>query len=89
MIFEPLTIAIFQLCLLPKMRLSLDLEGRYTGYKWTLKKDGNGIVVSSDSLSISENAKCRIHLRFEFYDLKSKIQVIKFKNMKFGENFQQ
>ena len=34
--FEPLTIAIFQLCLLPKMRLSVDLEGRYTGYKSTL-----------------------------------------------------
>ena len=32
-IFEPLTIAIFQLCLLLKMRLSVDLEGRYTGYK--------------------------------------------------------
>jgi len=31
-IFEPLSIAIFQLCLLPKMRLSVDLEGRYTGY---------------------------------------------------------
>ena len=31
-IFEPLTIAIFQLCLLPKMRLSVVLEGRYIGY---------------------------------------------------------
>ena len=31
-IFKPLTIAIFQLCLLPKMRLSVDLEGGYTGY---------------------------------------------------------
>ena len=36
-IFEPLTIAIFQLCLLPKMRLSVDLEGRYTGYKCLYK----------------------------------------------------
>ena len=35
-IFEPLTIAIFQFCLLPKMRLSVDLEGRFTGYKYTL-----------------------------------------------------
>jgi hypothetical protein len=26
-------ISIFQLCLLLKMRLSVDLEGRYTGYK--------------------------------------------------------
>ena len=26
-------IAIFQSCLLPKMRLSVVLEGRYTGYK--------------------------------------------------------
>ena len=34
MIFEPLTIAIFQLCLLPKMRLSVDLKGRLTGYKF-------------------------------------------------------
>ena len=32
-IFEPLRIAIFQLCLLQKMRLSVDLEGRFTGYK--------------------------------------------------------
>ena len=32
-ISEPLMIAIFQLCLLPNMRLSVDLEGRYTGYK--------------------------------------------------------
>ena len=32
-IFDPLTIAIFKLCLLPKMRLSVNLEGRYTGYK--------------------------------------------------------
>ena len=31
-IFKPLTIAIFQLCLLPKMRLSVELEGRFTGY---------------------------------------------------------
>ena len=35
-IFEPLTIAIFQLCFLPKMRLSVDLEGRFTGYYWPL-----------------------------------------------------
>ena len=27
-------IAIYQSCLLPKMRLSIVLEGRYTGYKW-------------------------------------------------------
>ena len=33
-IFEPLTIAIFQLRLLPKMRLSVDLEGRFTGYMY-------------------------------------------------------
>ena len=32
-IFEPLTIAIFRLCLLPKMRLSVDLEGRCTAYQ--------------------------------------------------------
>ena len=32
-IFEPLTIAIFRLCLLPKMRLSVNLEGRCTAYK--------------------------------------------------------
>ena len=32
-IFEPLAIKNFQLCLLPKMRLSVDLEGRFTGYK--------------------------------------------------------
>ena len=31
-IFEPITIAIFRLCLLPKMRLSVDLEGRCTAY---------------------------------------------------------
>ena len=31
-VFEPSKIAIFQLCLLPKMRLSVDLEGRYIGY---------------------------------------------------------
>ena len=31
-IFEPLMIAIFQSCLLPKMRLSVFLEGRFTGY---------------------------------------------------------
>ena len=37
-IFDPLTIANFQLCLLLKMRLSVDLEGRYTGYK-TQQKD--------------------------------------------------
>ena len=35
-IFEPLMIAIFQLCLLPKMRLSVDLEGRFTGYKFLI-----------------------------------------------------
>ena len=29
-------ISIFQLCLLLKMRLSVDLEGRYTGYKYAL-----------------------------------------------------
>ena len=45
-----------------------------------MKKDGNGIVVSSGSLSISENAKRRMHLRFESYDLKSDIQMLKFKN---------
>ena len=33
-IFEPLMIAIFQLCLLPKMRLSVDHEGRFTGYRF-------------------------------------------------------
>ena len=38
---------------------------------------------------MSENAKRRIHLRFEFYDLKSDIQALKFKNMKFGETFYQ
>ena len=38
-IFEALTIAIFQLCLLPKMRLSVDLEGRFTGY-YTLNLAG-------------------------------------------------
>ena len=32
-IFEPLMILIFQSCLLPKMRLSVVLEGRYTGYE--------------------------------------------------------
>ena len=32
-VFEPSMIAIFQLCLLPKMRLSVDLEGRFTGYQ--------------------------------------------------------
>ena len=31
-IFEPFSIAIFQSCL-PKMRLSIVLEGRYIGYK--------------------------------------------------------
>ena len=36
--------------------------------------------MSSDSLSISENAKRRMHLRFESYDLKSDIQVLKFNN---------
>ena len=33
-IFKPLMIAIFQSCLLLKMRLSVVLEGRYTGYKF-------------------------------------------------------
>ena len=32
-IFEPFSIAIFQSCLLPKMRLSVVLEGKYIGYK--------------------------------------------------------
>ena len=31
-IFELLMIAIFQSCLLPKMRLSVVREGRFTGY---------------------------------------------------------
>ena len=31
-VFEPLTIAIFQLCLLPKIKSSINFEGRFTGY---------------------------------------------------------
>ena len=31
-------IAIFQLCLLPKMKLSVDLEGRYIGYECLTKR---------------------------------------------------
>ena len=45
-----------------------------------MKNDGKGIVMSSGSLSISENAKRRMHLRFESYDLKSDIQMLEFKN---------
>jgi hypothetical protein len=37
-IFEPLEIAIFQLCLLPNMRLSVVLEGRYIGYQLILNE---------------------------------------------------
>ena len=37
-IFEPLTIAIFRLCLLSKMRLSVVLEGRYIGYQLILNE---------------------------------------------------
>ena len=48
-IFEPLTIAIFQLCLLPKMRLSVDLEGRYTGYKYTKFDLENHYYASPDA----------------------------------------
>ena len=38
-IFEPLTNAIFQLCLLPKMRLSVVLEGIYIGYQFDAESD--------------------------------------------------
>ena len=39
-IFKPLMIAIFRICLLPKMRLPVDLEGRFTGYKCQIISDG-------------------------------------------------
>ena len=41
--------AIFQSCLLPKMRLSVVLEGRYTGYKplFTMNKGFGGQLLYS------------------------------------------
>jgi hypothetical protein len=38
-------IAIFQSCLLPKMRLSVVLEGRYIGYKKTINKCDMGFTM--------------------------------------------
>ena len=39
-IFEPLMIAIFQSCLLPKMKLSVVLEGRFACYQFMREKLG-------------------------------------------------
>ena len=50
-VFEPSRIAIFQLCLLPKMRLSVDLEGRYTvDVLWGQRIKQNQVASASELL---------------------------------------
>ena len=43
-------IAIFQSCLLPKMRLSVVREGRFTGYKWTKISDLETTIFELDMM---------------------------------------
>ena len=54
-IFEPLTLAIFRLCLLLKMRLSVVLEGRYIGYYVTGQRSLEKWTDNSNMVSKNQN----------------------------------